>query len=130
MFNIVGAMNKSDHDDLQSTPFEVAKILSSLANERRLLILSKLMQWREAHLDALAQAFGVTPAALAPHLVGLVEDRILSERQDEWVVWYRIADSRIEQLISELCTMICEDRRPEERQDPAGLTALRISRPE
>ena len=47
---------------------EVAQILRALANERRLMILCKLVERGEANVNSLAEAVGLSQSALSQHL--------------------------------------------------------------
>ena len=53
---------------LEAQAAEVAGILRALANERRLMILCKLVEWGEANVNALAEAVGLSQSALSQHL--------------------------------------------------------------
>ena len=87
---------------------EVADILRALANERRLMILCKLVEWGEANVSALAEAVGLTQSALSQHLARMRDENIVSFRRESQVIWYRIADPRIEQMLATLHKLYCD----------------------
>jgi ArsR family transcriptional regulator len=78
---------------------EVAAILRELGNERRLMILCKLVEWGEANVSALAEAVGLSQSALSQHLARMRDEKLVTFRRESQVLWYRIADPRIEQPV-------------------------------
>ena len=76
----------------------MAGILRALANERRLMILCKLVEWGEANVTTLAEAVGLSQSALSQHLAKMRTEGIMTFRRESQTLWYRIADPRIEQL--------------------------------
>jgi len=111
-------MNAKHFDLLtfESQATEVADILRALANERRLMILCKLVEWGEANVTALADAVGLSQSALSQHLAKMRDEKIVSFRRESQVLWYRIADPRIEQLLASLHTLFCAPpKRPARR---------------
>lgn len=91
----------------ESQATEVAAILRELGNERRLMILCKLVEWGEANVSALAEAVGLSQSALSQHLARMRDEKLVTFRRESQVLWYRIADPRIEQLLSTLQTLFC-----------------------
>ncbi len=94
---------------LEARAGEVAGILAALANDRRLLILCKLVEHREATVGALADAVGLSQSALSQHLARMREEGIVAFRRDAQTLWYRIADPRVEGLLSTLHRLYCQD---------------------
>jgi ArsR family transcriptional regulator len=86
---------------------EVADVLRTLANERRLMILCKLIEWGEANVTALAEAVGLSQSALSQHLAKMRDEGILAFRRESQTMWYRIADPRIERLLAALYSLYC-----------------------
>jgi ArsR family transcriptional regulator, virulence genes transcriptional regulator len=95
---------------------EVADVLRALANERRLMILCKLVEWGEATVTSLAQAVGLSQSALSQHLGRMREEGIVTYRRDAQTLWYRIADPRIENLFATLHVLFCNSRKPRARR--------------
>ena len=93
-----------DPEAMERRPREVAGILRALANERRLMILCKLVEWGEANVNALAEAVGLSQSALSQHLAKMREEGLVTFRRESQTLWYRIADPRIEQLLLHACT--------------------------
>jgi ArsR family transcriptional regulator len=98
---------------------EVATLLRALANERRLMILCKLVEWGEANVTSLAEAAGLSQSALSQHLAKMRDENIVAFRRDAQTLWYRIADPRIEELFATFHALFCRDRkRPSRRAQP------------
>ena len=94
----------------------VAGILRALANERRLMILCKLVEWGEGNVTSLAEAVGLSQSALSQHLTKMRDEKIVAFRRDSQVLWYRIADPRIEQLLATLHALFCAQPKPRSRR--------------
>jgi ArsR family transcriptional regulator, virulence genes transcriptional regulator len=84
-----------------------ANLLRALGNERRLMILCKLVEWGEANVSALAEAVGLSQSALSQHLAKMREEGIVAFRRDSQTIWYRIDDPRTEQLLATLHRLFC-----------------------
>ena len=85
----------------------MAHILRALANERRLMILCKLVEWGEANVTSLAEAVGLSQSALSQHLAKMRDEGLVTFRRESQTLWYRIADPRIEQLFATLHGLFC-----------------------
>ena len=102
------ARRSFDPETLEKKATEVADILRALANERRLMILCKLVEWGEANVTCLAEAVGLSQSALSQHLAKMREEGLVAFRRESQTLWYRIADPRIEQLFASLHELFCE----------------------
>ena len=78
-----------DIAEFEAGAAEVARVLRALSNERRLMILCKLLEWGEANVTSLGEAVG------------------LAYRREGQTLWYRIADPRIERLLATLYDLYC-----------------------
>ena len=96
-----------DPEAFERQATEVADILRALANERRLMILCKLVEWGEANVTSLAEAVGLSQSALSQHLAKMRDEGIVATRRESQTIWYRIADPRIEQLFTMLPSLRC-----------------------
>ncbi len=85
----------------------VGQILEALANARRLVVLCKLVESGEATVSSLTEASGLSQSALSQHLAKMRQAELVTYRRDGQTLWYRIADSRIEQLIATLHDLFC-----------------------
>jgi DNA-binding transcriptional ArsR family regulator len=96
-----------DIADFEANVLEVAGILRALGNERRLMILCKLVEAGEMTVGALVDAVGLSQSALSQHLARMRDENIVTFRRDSQTLWYRIKDPRIEQLMAELHRLFC-----------------------
>ncbi len=87
----------------------VAGLLGALANERRLMILCRLVEWGEANVGSLADAVGLSQSALSQHLARMRQEGLVAFRRDGQTLWYRIADPRLEELFATLHHLFCRD---------------------
>ena len=104
--------NVSTHIDpraLEAKAGQVAELLGALANDRRLLILCKLVEVGEATVGSLAADIGLSQSALSQHLARMRDEGIVTFRRDAQTLWYRIGDRRIETLLSTLHRLYCAD---------------------
>ena len=96
-----------DTSSLEENAREVAGVLRALANDRRLLILCKLVEWKEVNVSTLAEAVRLSQSALSQHLAKMRDEGLVATRRDGQVIWYRIADRRIERLLATLNRLYC-----------------------
>ncbi len=97
-----------DLETFENQATDVADVLRALANERRLMILCKLVEWGEANVTSLAEAVGLSQSALSQHLAKMRDEGIVATRRESQTIWYRIADPRIEQLFATLYGLFCK----------------------
>ena len=86
---------------------DVAGILRALANERRLLVLCKLVERGEATVNSLADTVELSQSALSQHLAKMRDEGLVTYRRESQTLWYRIADPRIEKLLVTLHKLYC-----------------------
>jgi ArsR family transcriptional regulator len=105
-------MSKTEMDvaALERRAAVVADILRAVANERRLMILCRLVEWGEANVTTLAEAVGLSQSALSQHLAKMRDEGVVTFRRDSQTLWYRIADPRIEELFGALHSLFCSPR--------------------
>lgn len=92
---------------LEARAGEVAGLLRALGNDRRLLILCRLVECGEATVGDLAGDVGLSQSALSQHLARMREEGIVAFRRDAQTLWYRIADPRVESLLATLHRLYC-----------------------
>ena len=97
-----------DPHALQAKAGEVADLLRTLANDRRLLILCKLVEVGEATVGSLAADVDLSQSALSQHLARMRDEGIVAFRRDAQTIWYRIADPRVETLLATLHRLYCQ----------------------
>lgn len=96
-----------DPRSLEARAGEVAQVLGALANDRRLLILCKLVEDGEATVGGLAEQVGLSQSALSQHLARMRQEGIVTFRREAQTAWYRIADPRVESLLATLHRLYC-----------------------
>ena len=106
---------KLDFADFEAKATEVAGVMRALANERRLMILCKLVEWGEANVTSLAEAVGLSQSALSQHLAKMRAEGLVAYRRESQTLWYRIADPRIEPLFATLYSLYCRPTRSRAR---------------
>jgi ArsR family transcriptional regulator, virulence genes transcriptional regulator len=111
----------ADLATFERNAMDVAVLLRALANERRLMILCKLVEWGEGSVGALADAVGLSQSALSQHLSRMRAEHLIAPRRDGTTIWYRIADQRIETLLGLLQHLYCAPSAPTKRKrKPTG----------
>lgn len=86
---------------------EVADLLKTLGNQRRLMALCKLIENRELTVGELADAVNLSQSALSQHLAKMREEGLVAFRREGQTIWYRIADRRLEALLATLYDLYC-----------------------
>ena len=88
---------------------EVSNLLKAMGNARRLMVLCKLVEHGEMTVGDLAREVGLSQSALSQHLARMREERLVAFRRESQTLWYRIADTRTEQLLASLYTIFCKE---------------------
>ncbi len=103
-------MSMPEHFDaaaLERKAAPVAELLRTLGNERRLMILCRLVEQGEANVGTLSDAVGLSQSALSQHLAKMREEGVVTFRREAQMIWYRIADPRIGRLFATLHDLFC-----------------------
>lgn len=100
-------MEISQLGELAGKAGRIAGILRALGNDARLLLLCRLVEHGEVTAGSLVGIAGLSQSALSQHLGRMRDEGIVTYRRDGQTLWYRIADSRIEQLIATLYDLYC-----------------------
>lgn len=91
----------------EASASEAASMLKALANEKRLMILCKLLEHGELGVMALSSQVGLSQSALSQHLARMREENIVGFRRDGQSIYYRVVDSRITQVLATLKSVFC-----------------------
>jgi DNA-binding transcriptional ArsR family regulator len=86
---------------------DAARLLKLVANEKRLLILCRLIGEREMSVSALADAVGLSQSAVSQHLAMMRDDGIVTTRRDAQTVFYSLADPNVTRLLQLLKDIYC-----------------------
>lgn len=97
---------------------EATRLLKVMANECRLLILCFLAESGELSVGELAGRVGLSQSALSQHLAKLREENLVATRKESQSVFYRVCDTRAEQVLALLHQIYC----PELGQDLPPVT--------
>lgn len=105
----MGSSKMLDADilELEDMAGEVAGKMRALGNDKRLMILCKLVQVDEMNVNTLAEAVGLSQSALSQHLARMRSEDLLATRRDSQTIWYRIADEKTRKLVSSLHEIFC-----------------------
>ena len=93
--------------ELEVSAAEAAGVLKSLSNEKRLMILCKLLEEGEMSVLPIAEAVGLGQSALSQHLARMRAEKIVDFRRDGQTLYYRIADPKVAQLLKSLKSIFC-----------------------
>jgi len=86
---------------------EAATMLKALGNEKRLMILCKLLENGEMSVMSLTPHVGLSQSALSQHLAKMRDEKIVGTRRDAQQIFYHVADPRVRQILSTLKTVYC-----------------------
>jgi ArsR family transcriptional regulator, virulence genes transcriptional regulator len=92
---------------LEARASEVSATLRLLANEKRLLVLCRLVLEGEMSVTALGEAVNLSQSALSQHLAKLRADGLVATRRQSQTLFYRISDERIGGLLTALYDIYC-----------------------
>lgn len=104
-------MNAVDTALMSVRAAEASRFLRMLANEKRLLVLCRLLDG-EVSAGTLAEAVGLSQSALSQHLTRLREDGLVSTRRDSQTIYYRLSDPRVAALLALLYDQFCHPAAP------------------
>jgi len=102
MFDLVNV----DITRLEASATSAARLLKTLGNARRLMILCQLVEG-ERSVGQLQPRSSLSQSALSQHLAVLREDGIVATRRDGLTVWYRIEDPAAIRVVTTLAEIFC-----------------------
>jgi ArsR family transcriptional regulator, virulence genes transcriptional regulator len=92
-----------------------AKLMKSLANAHRLMILCRLHEG-ECSVRKLEETVGLTQSALSQHLARLRRDGIVTTRRESQTIFYRLADPQAEKIVEQLYALFCRTKPKTQRR--------------
>lgn len=101
-------MTRLNTNQLEKQAKDLASLMRMFANEHRLLILCKLVEYGEVRVNALADDVGLSASALSQHLAKMKAAGVVAARRESQTMWYRIADRRVEELFAALHRLFCK----------------------
>jgi len=93
--------------EFEAQAAKTANILKLLANQRRLLILCRLIESGEMAVSPLAEAVGLSQSALSQHLARMREEGLVAARREAQTIHYRVSDPKVARIIALLAGLYC-----------------------
>ncbi|MBB3944178.1 DNA-binding transcriptional ArsR family regulator [Rhizobium skierniewicense] len=82
----------------EKVAIQAAKLLSAVANAKRLVILSVLSK-QETSVGSLAEQVGLSQSALSQHLAKLRSAKLVDTRRDAQTIYYSCKGDRADRLL-------------------------------
>lgn len=98
-------------EELQARADEVARLLKTLSHPNRLLIACDLMDGERA-VSEIEGRTGVKQPVLSRDLARLRTAGLVTPRRESKMIFYRLADDRLENLVTALCSAFAPERKP------------------
>lgn len=92
---------------LEDKAAEAVQLLKLLANEKRLMILCRLVAQREMSVGELGAAVELSQSALSQHLALMREEGLVDTRRQAQTVFYRVADPNARRVLKLLKSIYC-----------------------
>ena len=86
---------------------EAAQMLKALSNEKRLMILCKLLEHGEMSVNSLIVDVGLSQSAMSQHLARMRDEKIVDTRRDAQQIFYRLANPRVREILATLKNVFC-----------------------
>ncbi|WP_169799598.1 ArsR/SmtB family transcription factor [Ferrimonas marina] len=83
-----------------------AKLLKSIANPHRLMLLCLLLK-QEMTVGELNAMIPLSQSALSQHLAVLRREGLVATRKESLLVWYRLASPEVEAILATLYGLYC-----------------------
>lgn len=93
---------------MQANASEAARLMKSLSNENRLMILCLLVNG-EMSVGELNQQVPLSQSALSQHLAALRESGLVATRRESQVIYYRLQGDRVTRVLATLKDIFCAD---------------------
>ena len=99
-------VNRSMADFAESAA-EAVRLLKALANEKRLMILCKLLERGEMNVTTLCDNVGLSQSALSQHLTKMREEKIIDFRRDGQTIYYHVSSPNVNRILKTLKSIYC-----------------------
>jgi ArsR family transcriptional regulator, virulence genes transcriptional regulator len=93
--------------EFEARATEAASLMKALGNEKRLMILCKLLEAGEMSVMPLAEAVGLSQSALSQHLARMRSEKLINYRRESQTLFYRVADKNVNRIIKTLKSIFC-----------------------
>jgi ArsR family transcriptional regulator len=93
--------------DFEARATEAAGLMKALGNEKRLMILCKLLEAGEMSVMPLAEAVGLSQSALSQHLARMRAEKLIDYRRESQTLFYRVSDPNVNRIVQILKSIYC-----------------------
>ena len=97
-----------DPEVLQEKVGQASRLLKSLANERRLLIMCYLREG-EKSVRELEPLVGLSQSALSQHLARLRREHLVTTRREAQMIFYSISSEEVQTVLGSLYELYCAE---------------------
>jgi len=97
-----------DLEQLRESAQHASRLLKSLANERRLLVLCHLSQG-EKSVGELERLVDISQSALSQHLARLRREHLVETRREAQTIYYSICSPEALTVLETLYGIFCDD---------------------
>jgi DNA-binding transcriptional ArsR family regulator len=97
-----------DPEVLQEKVGQASRLLKSLANERRLLIMCYLSEG-EKSVGELEPLVGLSQSALSQHLARLRREHLVTTRRESQMIFYSISSEEVQTVLGTLYELYCAE---------------------
>jgi DNA-binding transcriptional ArsR family regulator len=102
------AMSEMDLDALEETVGRASRLLSAMANQKRLLILCQLVG-RECAVGELAERLGTRQSTVSQHLALLKQDGLVESRREAQSQLYSLSSGEARAVLEALYDLYCRN---------------------
>jgi DNA-binding transcriptional ArsR family regulator len=99
-------LEASTSDAMEAKAEEASRVLTAMANAKRLLVLCSLVEG-ERSVGQLAQTVGLNQAALSQHLGKMRALNLVATRRDGQTIFYRLASREVREILETLYRLYC-----------------------
>jgi len=100
-----------DAETMRAHAGDAARLLKTLGNEKRLMVLCLLVE-AERSVSELNARLDLSQSALSQHLAVLRADGLVTTRRDAQTIYYSLADGPAQRIIDTLHSIYCAADRP------------------
>ncbi|WP_315724718.1 MULTISPECIES: metalloregulator ArsR/SmtB family transcription factor [unclassified Bradyrhizobium] len=91
---------------LEEKAEEAARLLTAMANPKRLMVLCNLIEGERA-VGELAEQVGLRQAALSQHLAMMRALDLVATRREGQTIYYRLASHEVREILQTLYRLYC-----------------------
>ncbi|GAA4895542.1 metalloregulator ArsR/SmtB family transcription factor [Ferrimonas pelagia] len=99
-------MESLDIEQMAGNADSAARLLKSIANPHRLMLLCLLLK-QEMTVSELNAMVPLSQSALSQHLAVLRKEGMVTTRKESLQVWYRLASPEVEAILATLYGIYC-----------------------